>query len=273
MADARVKTILCTSGGLFGGLVLGRLLAGERIQVVGIVLSTRVLRRRYGWLRGAVEQIRLSGIGYALYLWCATSLADLLGRLSPAGSLHSLAKRHGIPVLATRDINAPEGLAFLAGLAPDLLLSAFFNQRLGEAARTLPRAGALNIHPSPLPEFRGVDPVLFARLRGAAHLGVSLHRLTDEFDAGAILARETCPVRPNDSLLKATARLFRKGADLVLANLESITQGFPGEPQPEGGGYDSWPRPAEVRDLRRRGVRLVRWRDLLDLPRGRHRDW
>jgi len=263
--------VLCTSGGIYGRLVLDRLLASRRIEVVGIVLSTRILSPRFGWLRGAVAQIRRSGFSYAFYLWSATSLADLLGGLAPAGSLPGLARRHRIPVLATRDINDREGLAFLVEAAPDLLVSAFFNQRIGAAARNLPRAGAANIHPSPLPDYRGVDPVFFAMGDGAPELGVSLHRLTDEFDAGEILARETRPLRPGDSLLRATAESFRRGAELLLENLDRIAAGLPGTAQPTGGRYDSWPTPEDVRDFRRRKLRLLKPGDLPELLRWEHR--
>jgi methionyl-tRNA formyltransferase len=256
-----LRIVLCTSGGAFGTLVLRRLLASERVRVVGIVVSTRVLKARYGWLRGACEQIRQSGAAYAAYLWAATSLFDLAAAGSGAGSVAFLARRQGIPVFRTRDVNTPPGLAFVARQKPDLLLSAFFNQKLGAAVRAIPGAGAANIHPSLLPDCKGVDPVFFGRLRSAERFGVSLHALAEEFDAGAVFLRQELRPEPGESVFRTTARLFDRGAELLLENLESFRSGAPGQPQEAGGSYDSWPVPADVRALRRRGVPLIRLRD------------
>jgi methionyl-tRNA formyltransferase len=73
----RLRTVFCTCGGLYGALVLRRLRAcAHRLEICGIVRSSRVLDPRFGFLKGAVEQIRRSGLAYALYLWCTTTLAD-----------------------------------------------------------------------------------------------------------------------------------------------------------------------------------------------------
>lgn len=263
-SDGPVRILFCTSGGAFGTRVLRRLLDSGRVQVTGVVLSTRILSPRYGWLRGACAQIRRSGPRYALYLWAATDLAEALG-----GSVRNLARRHGIPVHCTRDINAPEGLAFVAGGMADLLLTAFFNQRVGARVRSATRRGGINIHPGRLPELRGVDPVFFAKLRGGTDFCVTLHELAEDFDTGPILATAEMTTAPGDSVFRDTLGLFRRGADLLLERLDEGQWRRGGRPQPPGGAYDSWPSPVEVRDLGRRGVSLMRWRDLLALVRSR----
>jgi methionyl-tRNA formyltransferase len=266
-ADRRLRTVLCTSGGLPGALVLRRLLACEGIDVVGILHSSRVLHARHGWLRGAWAQLRLSGFAYALYLWMATDAADCVGHFCGRGSVRSLAAARGIPRLATRDINAQASRRFLAGRAADLLVSAFFNQKIGAAALASARLAAINIHPSLLPDLKGVDPVFFAMLRRAPRLGVSVHHMSGSLDAGNIVAQLPVPPATGASVLRTTAELFDQGARLLLAHLERIACGDLGTAQAEGGSYDSWPRPAEVRRLRRRGMRLYRLADLA-LPPG-----
>lgn len=241
-AAAPLATVLLTSGGAPGAAVLARLRASPRVRLAGIVLSTRILRARYGLLRGAREQLRRSGLRYALYLACAAA-PPLRAR--------------GIPVHRTRDVNDAASAAFVASLAPDLIVSAFFNQRIAEATVRLARCGAVNIHPSPLPAFRGVDPVFYARLRGAETLGVTVHRVTPELDAGGILAQEIRPLDPASSVLRATVSLYARGAELLVGALDAICAGSPGRPQSGEASYDSWPTPEEVREAVRRGVRLV----------------
>lgn len=170
-----------------------------------------------------------------------------------------------VPVLRTRDLNSPEGLGFLARCAPDLLVSAFFDQRLGAAALAMPTRGCVNIHPSLLPDFRGVDPVLQARLARADSLGVTLHWMTPRLDEGAILAQQALSLPARASVLEATAALFTAGAELLAASLERIARRDPGVPQRSAGSYQSWPARAEVRALRALGIPLIRIKEVAGL--------
>jgi methionyl-tRNA formyltransferase len=226
-----VRAVLCTSGGRPGAAVLQILRSSPGIEVAGAVVSTRVLSPRYSFLHGAWEQYRRSGLRYTIYLGMAS-----LGRID------------GFP---TRDIN--QHTAYIAGLKPDLIVSAFFNQRIGESITAL--APALNIHPSLLPAFKGVDPVFYARLRGAP-LGVTVHRISPELDSGDLIAQQAWD--PGGSVLASTVALYARGAQLLVDSL-----GKPAQPQKGAGNYDSWPTRAEVAALRRKGVRLARLRDLL----------
>jgi len=256
--------VLCTSGGLYGAQVLRRLL--DRVALVGIVRSTRVLDARYGFVRGACEQVRRSGFPYSVYLLCATSLWEWLGGRATGGAVPDLAGARGIPLWATRDVNDRAGCEFIEKLKPDLLVSAFFNQRLREAALAIPSCGAVNIHPSLLPDFKGTDPVFHAWLSGARRLGVTVHRMVPQLDAGQILAQRAVPLPADASLFEATARLFDSGAQLLIESLESIEQGNSGTAQGSGGRYDSWPTRQQVAQLRAQGRRLVRTADLIGGP-------
>jgi methionyl-tRNA formyltransferase len=253
-----MRIVLCTSGGLYGRVVLEALRDCPSVQVAGIVLSTRILRKRYGWLRGALAQARISGPRYAAYLGAVTGLADAR---APSRRVVFLAEQDAIPVWPTRDVNDAAGFEFVRRLAPDLLVSGFFNQRLGEQVADLPRLGAVNIHPGELPGYRGVDPVFHALLAGEDSLAVSLHRVTSGFDEGPVLAAARMPV-DGASLAGATAALFARGTRLLLDRLEQIEAGAPGTPQDGPGSYASWPTAAEVARFRRAGGRLWTIEDL-----------
>ncbi|MBI1285516.1 MAG: hypothetical protein GC183_14470 [Thiobacillus sp.] len=261
-----LRILLCTSGGLHGARVMARLLADPRVQVVGVVFSSRVLGKRDGWLRGVWDLYRRSGLRYLLYLWTASGLAE---RLAPLDSVEARARAASIPLHLSRDINDPGGRAFVERCKPQLLVSAFFNQRIAPGVLQLPSAGSVNIHPSLLPDLRGVDPVFFARLRGMAPLGVTLHRVVEDLDAGPVLAQARVDVAASDSVLAITARLFERGADLLLDRLDAILAGDPGVAQQGAGSYDSWPSSAQVARFHRAGGALVRATDLRCLFRRR----
>ena len=269
-APARLRAVFCTCGGWYGALVLRRLRACERLEICAVVRSTRILDPTYGFFRGAAAQLRRSGIAYSLYLWCATTLGDWLCALAGRAAVPSRSRGPALSVLRTRNINDIDGLKFLAACKPDLLISAFFNQRLYPAALALPTLGCLNIHPSLLPESKGVDPVFQSLLHEAPPLGVTVHFMTPELDAGRIVAQHPLEgAGLTSSLFVATARLFDEGAALLAAAIESIARGASGSPQRAAGSYQSWPTRAEVRALRARGGALLRSADLLPLLRGR----
>jgi methionyl-tRNA formyltransferase len=265
---ARLRTVFCTCGGLYGALVLRRLRASDRLEICAVIRSTRVLDPRFGFLRGAVAQIRRSGVVYAVYLWCATTLADWLCALGGIGAVPMRAATAGVPLLSTRDINDAEGLRFLKACAPDLLVSAFFNQRVDAAALALPKCGSLNIHPSLLPDAKGVDPVFQCLLRDIPSLGVTVHFMSPELDAGRIVAQHSLESRSETSVFATTALLFREGAELLVAAIESIARGATGAPQSGAGNYQSWPTRQELRSFWARGGALLRYTELARLVRG-----
>jgi methionyl-tRNA formyltransferase len=267
-APPRLRTVLCTCGGLYGALVLRRLRASDRVEICGIIRSTRVLDPRFGFLRGALTQIRNSGVAYALYLWCATTLTDWLCAVAGMGAVPMRTATPGIPVLATRDINDAEGLCFLKTCMPDLLVSAFFNQRVGAEALEVPEFGCVNIHPSLLPDAKGVDPVFQCLLREVPALGVTVHIMSLDLDAGGILAQRPLESSAESSVFATTALLFCEGAELLVAAIESGGGGN-GSPQRGAGNYQSWPTRQDVRNLWARGGALMRFADLVRLIRGK----
>ncbi len=268
-STARLRTVLCTSGGLYGALVLRRLRACDQLDVCAVVRSTRVFNPKLGFLRGALAHVRRSGLSYALYLWSATTLADWLCNLAGGESVALRSTSVGLTVFTTRDLNDSEGLRFLSACAPDLMVTAFFNQRLHAAALALPTRGCLNIHPSLLPAAKGVDPVFHALLHGSPQMGVTVHFMTPELDAGPIVAQRAFEARAASSVFSTTATLFREGADLLAASIHCIAEGAAGTPQSGVGSYQSWPTRSELRAFRARGGVLVRCNDLSRLARGR----
>jgi folate-dependent phosphoribosylglycinamide formyltransferase PurN len=267
-APARLRTVLCTCGGLYGALVLRRLRACDRLEICAVVRSSRVLEPQFGFLRGAAAQIRRSGVTYSLYLWCTTTLADWLCVLAGVGAVPMRSDKRGLPVLTTRDINDAEGLRFLAACAPDFLVSAFFNQRMRGPALAVAKRGCLNIHPSLLPEAKGVDPVFQAMLRGVPPLGVTVHLMSPDLDCGPIVAQRSLKGHIESSVFEATAALFCEGAELLAAAIDAIARGATGTPQSGAGSYQSWPTRQELRTLRARGGALLRFADLARLVRG-----
>ncbi len=110
-----------------------------------------------------------------------------------------VATSYGIPVIAPDDANAAEVVARIRALAPEFLWSFYYRRMLGPALLALPLRGALNMHGSLLPKYRGRAPVNWAVLHGERETGATLHHMAAKPDAGDIVAQCAVPVLPDDT--------------------------------------------------------------------------
>lgn len=111
-----------------------------------------------------------------------------------AGSTAELARGRGIPLIHLPPGDPGVAMERLRALGPLLGIMACFPRPLPMAVADLPPRGTLNIHPSPLPRYRGPAPLFWQLRDGAEGLHVSLHRVVPELDAGDVVARETRPL-------------------------------------------------------------------------------
>ena len=75
-------------------------------------------------------------------------------------SVAELARAHGVEVMLPVDVNAPEVLAAVSAVEPDFLFSFYFRQMMGRSLLESPTRGALNLHGSFLPRYRGRAPAV-----------------------------------------------------------------------------------------------------------------
>jgi methionyl-tRNA formyltransferase len=138
-------------------------------------------------------------------------------------SVQRVAEQHHLEVIAPPEVNAPEVVAKIAALEPDLLLSVMFRQLLRRSLLDAPRRGALNLHPSLLPKFRGRSPINWVLVEGETETGVTLHYMVEKADRGDIVAQRRILIDEEDTALtlhhKATAaaRLLVREAYPLLA--------------------------------------------------------
>lgn len=115
-------------------------------------------------------------------------------------SVRELAERHGIPYVTT-DINLPENRERVREIAPDFLLSFYYRNMIKPAVLELARRGALNLHGSYLPKYRGRVPVNWAVINGETETGATLHYMVEKPDAGDIVDREKVSIEFTDTSL------------------------------------------------------------------------
>ncbi|MEC3995824.1 formyltransferase family protein [Actinacidiphila sp. DG2A-62] len=133
----------------------------------------------------------------------------------------------------------------LRGYDLDLVVCYGFSWRLPRSVLEIPRYGVLNIHSSMLPKYRGPAPVLQAIRNGDTHLGLTVHRMDEDFDTGPVLAQQDGIPLPDDvtqqSLWSDLSPVLR---DQLTIALDRVRDPTAGEPQTaEGASYAGFLEP------------------------------
>jgi methionyl-tRNA formyltransferase len=145
-------------------------------------------------------------------------------------ALSRIADHLDIPLLRHWRVNDEHARKDIAGLQPDAVVMASFDQIIGARALAIPPHGWLNIHPSPLPLYRGPEPIYWTIADGAAQAGITLHRAAPRFDAGPILAQRLTDVSPTDTAGTLTRTLTQLGVEALPEALGKLLGDDPGTP-------------------------------------------
>jgi len=147
------------------------------------------------------------------------------GRKIKEQPIESRARELGLKVLAPEKVNAPDSLAQIARLVPDVIVVAAYGALLSKAFVASARKECVNLHPSLLPKYRGAAPIVAAILAGEKEIGITLLRLSQELDAGDILLQEKIPLGNDENAPDVTKHLAGIGAKLVIRALDLIERG------------------------------------------------
>ncbi len=139
-----------------------------------------------------------------------------------ATAVAEVARTLGLPLEEAAGVQAGPGLAALRAAAPDVLVVVAYGALLGPPVLSLAPQGAVNVHFSLLPRWRGAAPVQHALLEGDATTGVSVMQMDAGLDTGPILAQADEPVREHDDAGSLGARLAAVGGALLASVLEDL---------------------------------------------------
>ncbi|WP_366949833.1 methionyl-tRNA formyltransferase [Immundisolibacter sp.] len=180
------------------------------------------------------------------------------GRKLAASAVKQAALEAGIEVRQPPRLRTPEAASQLAALAPDLLVVVAYGLILPPAILAVPRLGALNVHGSLLPRWRGAAPIERALLAGDAETGVCIMQMDAGLDTGPVFLARREPIRPDDTAGSLRERLAALGAQALCEVVADLERGTAvARPQPaEGACYAAkidkreaqldWAQPAAV---------------------------
>ena len=190
------------------------------------------------------------------------SHADDPGEARWFGSVAQLASENGLKIVTPDSPNTPEWQGQGAAIHPDFVFAFYYRHMLDKEWLALPRLGALNMHGSLLPKYRGRAPVHWAIINGETQTGASLHFMVEKPDAGALVDQEAVPILENDTALDvsmkvaaAAAMVLRRSLPLLISGkaasrpLDLSKGSYYGRRRPEDGRID-WHRGARtIHDL------------------------
>ncbi len=150
------------------------------------------------------------------------------------GPVKQVALGLGLPIWQPDRMRQPGLLDSLRALDPDLAVVAAYGKILPAELLAIPRLGAINVHASLLPRWRGASPVHHAVAHGDHETGVTIMRMVQALDAGAMMARAVRAIGPEETAGEVEAALARLGAPLLVEVVDQLAAGTATEtPQDE----------------------------------------
>lgn len=132
---------------------------------------------------------------------------------------------NNIPCVEASNVNQPEMMRRIADFNADLLVVIAFGQKVSQAVIGLQKHGAINVHGSLLPKYRGAAPIHWAMMNGEAETGISIITLADRMDAGLILAQDKLPIKPDDTFQTMHDKLAKLSVPVLMKTIEQLENG------------------------------------------------
>ena len=162
--------------------------------------------------------------------------------LRPAPSaVKKVALEHGLEVFQPATLNDPQALARLAAARPEILVVAAYGMLLPPAALTIAPRGAVNIHASLLPHWRGAAPIQRALLAGDRETGITIMQMDAGLDTGPILSRHPVAIAKDEDAQTLHDKLAALGAQAIVRDLAELAEG-PARPLPQPGDGATYAR-------------------------------
>jgi len=147
------------------------------------------------------------------------------GRKTVAPPVKKAASRLGYPVFQPTSIKTESATDTILEANPDVLVVVAFGQLLPPQLLSIPRYGAVNVHASLLPRYRGPGPIQWAIINRESHTGITTMLMDRGMDTGDILLTAETDIRSEDTAGTLHHRLSHLGAELLLETLRQMKSG------------------------------------------------
>ena len=145
-------------------------------------------------------------------------------KITPS-KVKELALKHGLPLEQPEDVKDSTFIKILGSFKPDLIVLVAYGKIIPKEILSIPEYGCINVHASLLPKYRGAAPIQWALMNGEKETGVTIFKLDEGLDTGAILLQEKIKIEDSDNAATLSEKLFRLGGELLLKAIKLIEDG------------------------------------------------
>ena len=137
-----------------------------------------------------------------------------------------VALKHTLPIEQPEKVKGNEVfVSLIKSLQPDILVVVAYGQILPKKMLEIPKYGAVNVHASLLPRYRGAAPIQWALLSGEKETGITLMKIDELLDTGDIIFQEKVMIEAEDNAVTLSKKLFLEGSKLLIRALAEIEKG------------------------------------------------
>jgi methionyl-tRNA formyltransferase len=147
------------------------------------------------------------------------------GRVLTPPPVKQAAQEFGYPILQPQRVRDAGVIETLRSHEPDFLVVVAYGQILPAAVLHIPKRGAVNVHASLLPRYRGPAPIQWAMLRGETLTGITTILMDTGVDTGDMLLRAETAIHPDDTAETLHVRMAHLGAQLLIETLSQLWEG------------------------------------------------
>lgn len=140
-------------------------------------------------------------------------------------AVKQFALEHDIPVFQPKKIREEEAIERLSEIEADIIVVAAFGQILPKEILFMKRFGAVNVHASLLPKYRGASPIQWAILNGDEFTGITTMQMGEGLDDGDILLQEKTRIEANETGGSLFEKLSGLGGRLINETLDGLSKG------------------------------------------------
>jgi methionyl-tRNA formyltransferase len=158
----------------------------------------------------------LNGPDHVVAVVCQPDRGQGRGKKVTPPPVKVLAEQRHIPVLQPESVRTASFVATMRELAPDLFVVAAYGKILPQELLDIPILGAINVHLSLLPKYRGAAPVQWAVINGETETGITIMRMDAGLDTGDILLTTVVPIGKEETAGELFGRLALLGGDLLI---------------------------------------------------------
>ena len=169
------------------------------------------------------------------------------GRKVVVSPVKELVFQQGLTLLQPEKVKEETFQEVARGLKPDLFVVVAYGQILPKSLLSIPKYGAVNVHASLLPRYRGAAPIAWAILKGEKVTGVTTMAMDEGMDTGDILLQTEVPISDKETCETLHDRLALLGAQLLLKTLENMEKGNVG-PIPQDPSKATYAPPLKKED-------------------------